>query len=43
MYDTFWAEIEDMPGEIFDISEMQDEEPSDEQTFQAFLNSNWDF
>ena len=40
---TFWTEIEDAPGEIFDIPEMRDEEDNDEDTWNAFLNSNWDF
>lgn len=43
MYDELWSEIQDMPGEIFDIPEMRDEEDNDERTWQAFLNSHWDF
>lgn len=42
MEDTLWIEIADAPGEIFDIPEMWDEE-DDEITWDAFLNSNWDF
>lgn len=42
MEDTLWIEIADAPGEIFDIPEMWDEE-EDEITWDAFLNSNWDF
>ena len=42
MEDTLWTEIADAPGEIFDIPELWDEE-DDELTFNAFLNSNWDF
>ena len=38
----FWSEIQDAPGEIFDIPEMC-EENDDELTWNAFLNSNWDF
>jgi hypothetical protein len=41
MEDTLWSEIADAPGEIFDIFE--DEEDNDDRTFNAFLNSNWDF
>lgn len=26
MYDELWSEIQDMPGEIFDIPELNDEE-----------------
>jgi len=43
MEDTLWIEIADAPGEIFDIPEMRDEEDNDELTWNAFLNSNWDF
>lgn len=44
--DNILAEIEDSSGEIFDmdIPELrEDEEVSDEETFSAFLNSQWDF
>jgi len=43
MEDTLWTEIADAPGEIWDIPEMRDEEDNDELTWNAFLNSNWDF
>lgn len=43
MEDTLWIEIADAPGEIWDIPEMRDEEDNDERTWNAFLNSNWDF
>ena len=46
MFDELWTEIQDAPGEIFDIPELRelDEEyNSDEATWNAFLNSNWDF
>ena len=43
MEDTLWIEIADAPGEIWDIPEMRDEEETDELTWNAFLNSNWDF
>jgi len=26
MFDELWSEIQDMPGEIFDIPEIQDDE-----------------
>ena len=36
-FDTdFWSEIQDAPGEIFDIDEMMEEE----QTWNEFVNSN---
>jgi hypothetical protein len=43
MEDTLWSEIADAPGEIFDIPEMRDDEDNDDRSFNAFLNSNWDF
>ena len=43
MEDTLWTEIADAPGEIWDIPEMQDDDDEDEQTWNAFLNSNRDF
>jgi hypothetical protein len=46
MFDELWSEIQDAPGEIFDIPEMQElneEYPDDEETWNAFLNSKWDF
>ena len=42
MDDTLFTEIMEAPGEIFDIPEMLDEN-DDEITWNAFLNSNWDF
>ena len=43
-FDTdLWSEIEDSNAEIFNIPEMMDEEDNDERTWNAFLNSNWDF
>lgn len=44
--DDIWSEIEDSSQEIFDmdIPELrEDEEVSDDETFSAFLNSQWDF
>ena len=40
MEDTFWTEIADAPGEIWDmdIPELRDDE--DEQTWNEFVNSN---
>ena len=39
MEDTFWSEIADAPGEIWDIPEMQDEE-EDETSWNQFVNGN---
>lgn len=43
MYDELWSEINDAPGEIYDLPDLNEDYPSDEETFAAFLNSNWDF
>ena len=40
MFDELWSEIQDAPGEIFDI-DIDDEEV--EQSFESKLNSNFDF
>jgi hypothetical protein len=42
MYDELWQEIQDSPGEIFDIPELRDLE---EEKFDvnAYLNSNIDY
>ena len=39
--DTLWSEIEDAPGEIFDIHE--DSDQFDDLTSGLDLNSNYDF
>ena len=39
-FDTdFWSEIEDSTAEIFDIEDSQD----DDQSFNQYLNSNYEF
>lgn len=46
MEDTLWTEIADAPGEIWDLPEMRDlddEIPSADESWNAFLNSTWDF
>ena len=39
MYDELWQEIQDSPGEIFDIPELQDEKFD----VNEYLNSNYDY
>jgi hypothetical protein len=41
MYDELWQEIQDSPGEIFDISEQSEED--DDKSFNQLLNSKYDF
>lgn len=42
MYDELWSEIQDMPGEIFDLPELRE---LDEEKFNVndYLNSNIDY
>jgi hypothetical protein len=40
--DTYFFEIQDAPGEIYDIEDLQDDDNED-QTFNQFLNSNYDY
>lgn len=40
-FDTdFWSEIQDAPGEIFDIPELQDEKDFD---FDGYLAADYDY
>jgi len=39
MYDELWQEIQDTPGEIFDIPELQDEKFD----VNEYLNANYDY
>jgi hypothetical protein len=41
--DTYFFEIQDAPGEIFDMEDLYEEDDTDDQTFNQFLNSNYDF
>lgn len=48
MEDTLWTEIADAPGELWDmdipeLKDLDEEYPSPEESFNAFLASNWDF
>ena len=40
MYDELWSEIQDAPGEIFDIPEMQDNE---DFNFDEYLKGDYDY
>jgi hypothetical protein len=40
MFDEMWQEIQDMPGEIFDIPEMDDKE---DFNLNDYLNSDYDY
>jgi hypothetical protein len=41
--DTHFFEIQDAPGEIYDIEDRYEEDDNEEQTFNKLLNSNIDF
>jgi hypothetical protein len=41
MFDELWNEIQETPGEIFDILELQEEQ--EKFDFDSCLNSNYDF
>ena len=43
MFDELWSEINDMPGEIFDIPEMKDLQEDDNKSLEDFLKTNNDF
>ena len=42
MFDELWSEINDMPGEIFDIPEMKDLQEDDNKSLEDFLKTNND-
>lgn len=41
--DTYFFEIQDASGEIFDIEDLQEDDTEDDQSFMQMLNSNYDF
>ena len=41
--DTYFFEIQDAPGEIYDIEDLYEEDDNEEQSFNQFLNSNYDY
>ena len=38
-----WQEIQDMPGEIYDIPEMRELDEDDKFNVNEYLNSNYDY
>ena len=40
--DTYFFEIQDAPGEIYDLPEMQDEDDN-EESFEQFINDNYTY
>jgi len=43
MFEELWSEIQDMPGEIFDMENLEEQQDDYDKTFAAFLKSDWDF
>lgn len=43
MFDEMWQEIQDMPGEIYDIPEMCELDEDDKFNVNEYLNSNYDY
>jgi hypothetical protein len=41
--DTYFFEIQDAPGEIYDIEDYQEDDTEDDQSFIQMLNSNYTF
>ena len=39
--DDFWSEIQDMPGEIFDITELEENESKMNIQLDEFSNTNY--
>jgi len=40
MFDELWSEIQDMPGEIFDIPEIRDDE---EFNLKEYMEGDYDY
>ena len=44
MFDELWSEIQDAPGEIFDVIEWKEEwEKDDKFDVEAYINGNTDY
>jgi len=43
MEDTFWSEIYDAPGEIFDIPEMRDLDDENKFNIDEYINANYEY
>ena len=43
MFDEYFSEIADAPGEIFDIPEMQDLDSDKKFDVNEYLNANYDY
>jgi hypothetical protein len=43
MYDELWSEIQDAPGEIFDIPELRDLDEENKFNLNDYINGNIDY
>jgi len=43
MYDELWSEIQDAPGEIFDIPELRDLDEENKFNLNEYINGNYDY
>ena len=43
MFEELWSEIQDAPGEIFDIPELRDLDDDEKFNLNDYLNSNIDY
>jgi hypothetical protein len=41
--DTYFFEIQDAPGEIYDIEDLQEDDDDEDQSCAQMLNSNYTF
>jgi hypothetical protein len=43
MFDELWSEIQDAPGEIFDLPELRDLDEDNKFDVNEYLNGNYDY
>lgn len=43
MYDELWSEIQDAPGEIFDIPELRELDEENKFNLNEYINGNIDY
>jgi hypothetical protein len=43
MFDELWSEIQDAPGEIFDIPELRELDEENKFNLNDYINGNYDY
>jgi hypothetical protein len=43
MFEELWSEIQDAPGEIFDIPELRDLDDDEKFNLNDYINGNYDY